>query len=142
MQPKTPDETTQGAPGHTLEFLEARLASLEREVVNLRDRLARGEARPSLRQQGVCGCCGGRRVFYTPEVLDRGEGNTREPMAIAASGFWRNRPRGALELYACVACGFVEWYVKDPNELEELPKEDAKYIVLDTDARDPHGPYR
>lgn len=135
-------ETNERAGPHTLEFLETRLAALEREVLALRGRLATAPTRPSLRLQGVCAFCGGRRVFYAPEVLDRGESNTKWPMSIATSGFWRARSRGAFELYACVACGYAEWYVKEPAQLEELPSEDPKYVVVDTDDREPKGPYR
>jgi hypothetical protein len=137
-----PMPSNEGSGPYTLEFLETRLAALEREVVTLKERLALDATRPTLRQQGVCPCCGSRRVFYAPDVLDRGESNTRLPMAVATTGFWRQRPQGAFELFACVACGFVEWYVREPSQLEELPKEDPKYVVLDTDAREPGGPYR
>ncbi len=121
--------------------LEARLEAMQQELERLREEISRRVAPPTLRQQGCCPSCGGRRFLHAPTVLDRGDSGTAAEMALAKPSIWRSRVFGVLEAYACVRCGWVEWYVKDPNALEELPSKMESFVIVDTSIT-PEAPYR
>jgi hypothetical protein len=68
-----------------------------------------------------------------PEVQGRifFSGNDVEPPNIATHG------HGTLETYACLGCGFVEWYCQDPENIPIGPEFMTE--ILDTA---PQKPYR
>ncbi len=124
------------------EAIGLRLSALEQEISRLRAELgAQHRPTPTLRQQGVCPACGGRRFLHAPSVLDRADGGPSE-LALAKPSIWRSRVFGVFEAYACVGCGWVEWYVKDPASLEELPNKKEGFIIADTSIAAPETPYR
>ena len=121
--------------------LRAELQTLRDEVEALRGEVrgARGRLDLTMRGQLRCRACGGRKIAHALEVLDRGESNTREAMAVYQPRWWSGKTRGKFELYACLACGLAEWWVADPATLE--PHED--YLrILDGDAGESGTPYR
>ncbi len=120
----------------------ARIHAMEQELGRLRSELGRRASPPTLRQQGCCPSCGGRRFLHAPTVLDRGEGSGANEMALAKPSIWRSRVFGVLEAYACVGCGWVEWYVKDPKALEDLPSKMESFAIIDTTVVAPDAPYR
>ena len=124
------------------EAIALRLSALEQEISRLRAELgAQHRPTPTLRQQGVCPACGGRRFLHAPSVLDRADGGPSE-LALAKPSIWRSRVFCVFEAYACVGCGWVEWYVKDPASLEELPNKKEGFIIVDTSIAAPETPYR
>jgi len=111
-----------------------RLAALEKEVTLLRaevDALRAGRA-PTLRSSGRCPACGGDRAVHVPKVMEEAYGAPK-PLALTGKTRWSGRdPIGAFEVYACTACGFVEWYVSSFERVEV----DGK-TILDASANDP-----
>src|SRR5260221_12091143 len=96
------------------------LARLREEVAALRSELVGARARldatvgrsPTMRRDGRCPACGGRKLLAFAEVLDRADSRPRK-MSLASQGFFRDRPVGQFEIMVCVSCNLVEWYVKD-----------------------------
>ena len=118
---------------------DAELARLRADLDNLRAQLATAPKRETMRRSLRCPACGCQRIAHAREILDRGDSDTRETMALYQPSWWSGRVVGELEAYACTACGLLEWYVKDPGALEEHDK----YLrILDGTGPDQHGPYR
>lgn len=120
--------------------LERRLEALEHELRRVTNELSAQRASPTLRRDGRCPSCDGRRFLHAPTVLDRSESG-RDEMAIAKPSVWREATFGTLEAYACLGCGWVEWYVKAPATLEELPSKMEQFVIYDT-TNPPRGDYR
>jgi DNA-directed RNA polymerase subunit RPC12/RpoP len=124
-----------------LQIAEAALERLAREVDDLRReiRWARGQIDLSMKGQTRCPACGGRKILHATEVLDRGDGDFRQKMALAKPSIWRSRVVGQFQVYICAACGLVEWYA--PN-LEGLEVDGKVFQMLDGGADPQGGPYR
>lgn len=122
------------------EELVRELATLRAEVAELRAQLetARLHQAPTMRARLRCPACGSARLAHATHVLDRGDGDTRKPMALNQPSWWSDRLVGELEAFACRDCGLVEWYVKDPGGLREVK---GQLQLLDGEAADV-GPYR
>ncbi len=67
-----------------------------------------------------CIKCNQGKIFHAHDVLDRGEGNAGLPMAIGRSGVIHAHDFGTLEAYICMSCGYTEFYVQNPRELEDV----------------------
>jgi hypothetical protein len=121
--------------------LAARVAALETEVGELRASVdaARGGLDLTMRGQSRCRACGGRSILHAMTVLDRTHYGTPAPMAVALKGTWVPKPVGEFEIYLCVACGFTEWYVKDPDSIEV---DGEKIVPVATEEGEGPGPYR
>lgn len=91
----------------------------------------------TMARQLRCPSCSATRIARVESVLDRGESNAREEMALVQPSFWSSKVVGKLGCYACTACGLVEWYVKDPSTLVEV---EGKIAILDNAV--PAPPYR
>ncbi|HHH29253.1 MAG TPA: hypothetical protein ENK57_13045 [Polyangiaceae bacterium] len=127
----------------------ARLDALTAEVATLREQLSRLKAeldaraglprtRQSMRTLLECPHCQGRRVYHVKEVLDRGDGNIKQPFSVSTKGFWAPKPIGRFSCWVCAGCGFAEWYVQDPRSLDT----DVDHVEIhEVDDKD-HGPYR
>lgn len=122
------------------------LAALRAELAALtaahRDLLARVEqilpsTAPTMARQLRCPACSATRIARIESVLDRGESNWREEMALVKPSIWSSKVIGKLGCYACTRCGLVEWYVKDPDELRDL---DGWITILEH--APPAAPYR
>ena len=50
--------------------------------------------------------------------MDRGEGNRAMCLAVKRSDAIEARPVGQFEVFVCRACGYTEFYVRDPKELQ------------------------
>lgn len=122
------------------EELVRELAMLRAEVAEFRAQLetARLHQAPTMRARLRCPACGSARLAHATHVLDRGDGDTRKPMALNQPSWWSDRLVGELEAFACRDCGLVEWYVKDPGGLREVK---GQLQLLDGEAADV-GPYR
>lgn len=83
---------------------------------------------PTMAKQLRCPSCSATRIARVESILDRGESNSREEMALVQPSFWSSKVVGKLGCYACTACGLVEWYVKDPSTLREV---EGKIAILD-----------
>ncbi len=124
---------------------EAELARLRKEVDELGALVGAAHQRGdlSMRGQRRCPACGNRRLLHAREVLDRGDANYREKMALVKPSIWRNRVLGVFETFVCAQCGLVEWYVRDVDELVEQLGSLKKVIrLIEDEEPDPSGPYR
>jgi len=92
---------------------------------------------PTMARQNRCPACNATRIARVESILDRGESNSREEMALVQPSFWSSKVVGKLGCYACTACGLVEWYVKDPETLRDI---DGKITILES--AQPAPPYR
>lgn len=116
------------------------VAQLRAEVQQLRAQVdnARLHHAPTMRARLRCPACGSARIAHANQVLDRGDGDARKPMAFNRPSWWSDKLVGELEAFACTACGLVEWYVKDPGGLREVK---GQLTILDGEAPE-SGPYR
>jgi hypothetical protein len=118
-----------------------RLAALEKEIALLRaevEAMRAGRA-PTIRSTGRCPACGGTKAIHVPKVLEQTHGGL-QALAIAQDvSWWGAKPVAPLSVYACSACGFVEWYV---STFEGIQIDGDK--VRDASAQEPPegGPYR
>jgi len=64
----------------------------------------------------------------------------RKNMALVQPAWWSSKTLGELEAYVCTACGFLEWYAKDPSELKDAKK--YMRIIEGENEVDGGGPYR
>jgi hypothetical protein len=129
----------------TVDDAAARLAALEKQVQSLRAELAgvleqlehHRRTDLSMRGQHRCPACGARKILHARRIVDRDSGTT-QPLAVTTVGFFAPKPRGQFECYICVACGLVEWHVKDPSEIDI---DDDVFRVEEIDEGHA-GPYR
>ena len=126
-----------------------RIDALEAEVAELREVVERlqGEirthsrlprARQSMRTLLECPHCEGRRLYHVKEVLDRGDGNSKQPFSVTTKGFWATKPIGRFNCWVCAQCGFAEWYIQDPRSLD-TDVDNVEIHEVDDEER---GPYR
>lgn len=126
-----------------------RIDALEAEVAELREVVERlqGEirthsrlprARQSMRTLLECPHCEGRRLYHVKEVLDRGDGNSKQPFSVTTKGFWAPKPIGRFNCWVCAQCGFAEWYIQDPRSLD-TDVDNVEIHEVDDEER---GPYR
>ncbi len=122
------------------ESLLRELAELRADLQQLRAQLdaARLHHAPTMRARTRCPACGNARIAHAHQVLDRGDGDAQNPMALNRPSWWSGKLVGELEAFACTACGLVEWYVKDPGGLREVK---GLLTILDGETPDA-GPYR
>jgi DNA-directed RNA polymerase subunit RPC12/RpoP len=124
---------------------EAELDRLRRQVDELSAQLGAGRQHEdrSMRGRLRCSACGHRRLLHASEVLDRGDADSREKMALVKPSVWRSRVLGQFEVYLCAHCGLVEWYVKDVAQLvAQLASLRGVVRLIDSPAPDADGPYR
>jgi predicted nucleic-acid-binding Zn-ribbon protein len=93
-----------------------------------------------MRYGAACPKCTNRVLYRIAAVLDRGEENRLYPLSVATevdSAGEPGRAVGVFEAYVCRACGFTEWYMRNPDDLDRIPAHIAKRI-------DPgnEGPFR
>ncbi len=117
----------------TVEGLRAQVDALRDEV-----RDAQGKVNLSMRGQTRCPACGCLELLHAPEVLDRGESNSRNPMSLDKKGVIFSKPVGAFEVYACTDCGLVEWY----TDLSGIEPDGKRIFVIRGKAAKKRGPYR
>jgi hypothetical protein len=129
------------------EDVDAEVAALRAEVATLRDHVERfGRELQLLRERGGfsmrgqlrCVVCGCRKIAHATSVLDRGDGDTRETMALYQPSWWSSKVVGELEAYTCTSCGLVEWWVREPGQL----KEHADYMRILDGTPPSDGPFR
>lgn len=128
--------------GAQIDALTAEVARLREELVRLQEELGAQarlpRARQSMRTLLECPHCEGRRLYHVKEVLDRGDGNSKQPFSVTTKGFWAPKPIGRFNCWVCAQCGFAEWYVQDPRSLDTDVDNVEIHEVDDKD----HGPYR
>jgi len=131
----------EGKTDAKLNQLTAEVESLRKELETLRAQVlaARERIDLSMRGQTRCPACGCRKILFASKVLDRGDGDAREKMALAKPSFWRGKIVGQFEVCVCTACGLVEWYAKDVHEVE-IDGTDFRIVEGQEPGRD--GPYR
>jgi len=124
-----------------LQQLEQQISQLTQEVAALRADVgsARGRVELTMKRQTRCPGCGTRKLLHASWVLDRGESNMRERMALAKPSIWRKRTVGEFQLYVCMSCGLAEWYVREPTE---VPVDGKDFRVIDGDELEGQTPYR
>lgn len=116
-----------------LESLRATVSTLQQDL-----RGATGRVDFTMRNHQRCRACGNRKIAHALSVLDRGDSNTRESLALNRPSWWSSRTQGELEAFVCMNCGLVEWWVKDPSSL--APHDD--YLAIIDGDHGPSGPYR
>jgi hypothetical protein len=94
---------------------------------------------PTMAKTFKCPACNTTRIARVESILDRGESNAREEMALVQPSFWSSKVVGKLGCYACTGCGLVEWYVKDPSELKDV---EGKITITDSAIAPSRDPYR
>ena len=131
----------EGKTDAKLNQLTAEVESLRKELETLRAQVlaARERIDLSMRGQARCPACGCSKILFASKVLDRGDGDAREKMALAKPSFWRGKIVGQFEVCVCTACGLVEWYAKDVHEVE-IDGTDFRIVEGQEPGRD--GPYR
>jgi hypothetical protein len=73
-------------------------------------------------RSGICSKCGGSDVIRSLPA-EYGHNDFERPMTVTAEPRWvmsgRNphNGRGRLSMYVCRDCGYVEWYVQDPQDI-------------------------
>jgi hypothetical protein len=107
---------------------------------------------PPRRQFAPCRCCNGMSFIRAMprEVAPMLEGGPQvtSPMAVtfgAQESGWlgmhitadTRRMFGLLEMYVCRACGYVEWYCSDPQNVPVGPQ-----FMTDLVEQSDDGPYR
>lgn len=92
---------------------------------------------PTMARQLRCPACNATRIARVESILDRGESNSREEMALVQPSFWSSKVVGKLGCHACTQCGLVEWYVQDPSTLRDV---EGKITIVDNAV--PTPPYR
>lgn len=92
----------------------------------------------------VCPKCGGNRILYVDRVADATRTELWQPMRLAARrGDWRTHGDhtmeavGELSAGVCRACGYTEFYVKDPTAIEP-----DGIAIKELVGPPPRGPYR
>ncbi len=124
-----------------VEVLAAEVARLRESMKTLQAQVAAARDRIDLTMRGQtrCPACGCRRIMHAREVLDRGDGDMRQKLALAKPSYWRAKVVGEFEVYLCTACGLVEWYAKDLHEV----KVDGKiFRIIEGEESGQNGPYR
>jgi hypothetical protein len=93
---------------------------------------------PTMKKTLRCPACGETRIAYVEKPFAAREWGMA--LGVVTSTFSAKQV-GELEAFACAACGFVEWHVKDPNALCDVDNKFSKLTIVDgqTDAA---GPYR
>lgn len=124
------------------EETEARVAELERMCAALKARLDEHRPTPTLKQSGLCPACGARRFLHAPKVLDSGESGQRGELSLARPSIWRSKVLGTFEAFVCTGCGWTEWYVRDPETLDELAEKMPEFKLVDLTQVSPARPYR
>lgn len=125
-----------------LHALRETVETMSQQLAALRDSVhdARGKVNLSMRGQLRCPACGCTKLLHVPQVLDRGESNSRNPMSLDKKGIIFSKPIGAFEVYACTDCGLVEWY----SDLSDVEPDGRRIVLIEGDhPRDSGtGPYR
>jgi len=124
-----------------LEEMAAEVASLRKAVETLRAQVgaARDRIDLSMRGQTRCPACGCWRILHARQILDRGDGDQRQKLALVKPSFWRSKVVGEFEAYLCTECGLVEWYAKDLHEVEV---DGEIFRILEGNEPGVQGPYR
>jgi hypothetical protein len=80
--------------------------------------------------------------FFADRVTDR-DGGADQKLSFGHTT-WLNRPIAQFQIYACVACGFCEWYAPDLSEAaDDLCKKHKGFRIIDvTDVDAKKAPYR
>lgn len=123
------------------------VSDLVRQLDELKAAVATLQAEPrrnvtTLRKDGRCPSCEGRRFLHAPRILDRSDGGGRNPLAIVQPSAWRGATLGDFEAYACTGCGWVEWYVTDPKSLDQIPAKMSDFRIVDATESGTGGTYR
>lgn len=82
-----------------------------------------------MKRTGTCPKCSGKRIYHSPRIMDRSDGNIALALAIARNDPIRAEDVGLFEVYVCRDCGFAELHIRDPHRLDE--------IVHDAEEHDP-----
>jgi hypothetical protein len=100
-----------------------RLAAMQAQLEEMKATIAaaRLTMEPTMRRHLCCPACGGRRIAHALSVLDRGDSSSA-PLALHQPKWWSSKAVGELEAFICRACGYVEWYVKEPATLAPHPE--------------------
>ena len=144
-----------------MENLEARLAALELALRDLRpDRIAAlelevGELRAALaaertqirtmRQTLRCPSCGGRRILHVRRIDEASAtlGFTNALSLTKTSLSWGGVEAGEpLQVFACRACGLVEWYAPKLASIEVDGDTIVELVGDDPAVGPPSTPYR
>ena len=70
-----------------------------------------------MKASGKCPKCSNTALYYSPQIMDRGDGNEANPLAIGRTDAIHARIYGQFEVYACRSCGLAELYVLEANKL-------------------------
>src|SRR5688500_12459365 len=114
----------------------------EHKAVVARLQTERRSTVTTLRKDGRCPSCEGRRFLHAPQMLARADGGSRPSPAVVQPSAWRRAVLGQFEAYACTSCGWVEWYVTDPKSLDQIAAKMTDYRIVDATDRGKGATYR
>ncbi|MBI5500307.1 MAG: hypothetical protein HY907_08695 [Deltaproteobacteria bacterium] len=92
-------------------------------------------------RQGICPACGHGEVIEC-ELAEFGHEDLERRMCVTYDPRWVARGRnprhghGPLNLYTCRACGFSQWYAKDPSAIP-VGDEHRTRLIVGRPARQP-----
>ncbi len=112
-----------------LEAIEARLEAIEE----------RPPERATMKESRRCTSCGGAKLVHTAHLIADIQAGVPFGLSIKVPAWGRVKTRGVFEVFACTACGLVEWHVVD---LETGILEDTRLTLIEPSQDDPSGPYR
>lgn len=73
-----------------------------------------------MKTSGACPKCKEQAIYHSECVMDRGDGNEAMCLAIARTDPIEARELGQFEVYVCRRCGYSEFYVIRPEELDDV----------------------
>jgi hypothetical protein len=127
-----------------IEALTRELSALRGEVETLRARLDESQVagRGTMRGQTRCPACGATKILFSDRVKFTGLPHPRAFLCVwQKKPRWAKapKPRGVLQVYICMSCLLVEWYVRDVDGIDEAHESQLEVLTApDSDM----GPYR
>jgi predicted nucleic-acid-binding Zn-ribbon protein len=73
-----------------------------------------------MKRTKLCPKCQSKDIYYLPEIADHASnGGAITPMILGLKkNFLWGKTDGSIEAFICSQCGYIEWYLKNPAELE------------------------
>jgi ribosomal protein S27AE len=124
-----------------IDRLEAANRSLETQVIELREQLARSVGYHSIRDSRRCPACGSGSLFHVRRAQETGHSAPVEFALTHERSIWKGTiAHGAMESFACRKCGLVEWHVID---FEGVVADGHAVVAIEAEPAPPKsGPFR
>ncbi len=126
--------------------LRIELQEMKRQLAAIKGRVEAFEGRggsyrdQSMRARLACPACGHREILHAKHVLDQGDGNQRQRLALRRPKWWSSKKEGVFNVYICNSCGLVEWRT-DPQSITP-DDQDLQLLTGAKAGASAEGPYR